>query len=110
MFCPKCGLNNEDDARFCFDCGERLDEPYEESAQSSGHDWRNINVPNVSPMYPPSIPGVPTPMGMPPPMPMPFQQPVLPPAAQVIIGAPVRPSALGGIFVLFSVLGLIGAL
>lgn len=113
MFCPKCGLNNEDDARFCFDCGESLLEPPPPpppQTPSSGFDWRNVNIPRVPPAVPPGIPGVPTPMGVPPPMPLPYQPPVLPPAAQVIIGAPMRSSPLGGIFVLFSIIGLIAAL
>src|SRR5687767_14439777 len=102
MFCPKCGLNNEDDARFCFDCGERLDAPGPQTPPGTGPDWRNINIP---PAVPPAIHNVPAPIA-PPPAPMAYQPPVTQMPAQVIIGAPARQSALGGIFILLSVFAL----
>jgi hypothetical protein len=102
MFCPRCGSNNEDDARFCFSCGDRMTEA-STPAPSSGPDWRDFQTP---PQIPPPV--YPTPV-VPPPMPMAYQQPVMPPP-QVIIGAPTRPSAFGGIFVFLSVIALIGAL
>jgi hypothetical protein len=104
MFCPKCGLNNEDDARFCANCGERMTDPVSQTAPRSGPDWRDFNGPTMPAGVPPVMPQPMTPP------PMPFQTPVLPPAAQVIIGAPARPSAFSGIFLLFSVVALIGAM
>jgi hypothetical protein len=100
MFCPKCGSNNEDGARFCFSCGQRMTDGGPQTSRS-GPAWRDFQPP------PPVQPPVPTPITPPPPV---FTPPPIYTAPQVIIGAPRRPSAFGGVFILFSVLALFGAI
>ena len=36
MFCPKCGSENPDDARFCGSCGESLSTAHDAPASTSG--------------------------------------------------------------------------
>ena len=33
MFCPKCGAQNVDDAKFCVNCGSQIEKPEGEQAQ-----------------------------------------------------------------------------
>src|SRR5688572_29886497 len=100
MFCPKCGSNNEDGARFCFSCGQRMTDGAAQTPRS-GPAWRDFQTPQ-----PTAPPQVPTPITPPPPV---FTPPPIYQAPQVIIGAPRRPSSFGGVFILFSVLALFGA-
>jgi hypothetical protein len=100
MFCPKCGSNNEDGARFCFSCGTRMTDGSTQAPQS-GPAWRDF------PQQMPTPPPTPVPF-TPPPPPVVYQQPVIPPP-QVIIGAPRASSSMGPLFVLLSVIGLFGA-
>ena len=103
MFCPQCGSNNDDNVRFCFNCGRRLTDGSEDTAPQSGGGWRDFQTPTPAP------PVVPRPVTQVPPSPAPtfHQASVLP--RQVVIGAPRRGSALGPIFIALSVVALIVA-
>ncbi|HEX5139670.1 MAG TPA: zinc ribbon domain-containing protein [Dehalococcoidia bacterium] len=85
MFCPGCGTNNEDGARFCYRCGRRLSDGSSDQPQT-GPAWKDFveAVPDPVPVEVINAP-IPEPVPVPP----------LPISPQIIVGRPKRDLPLG---------------
>lgn len=77
LFCPRCGNNNDNNARFCFSCGQRFQQG-SQPAGPSGPQWGRFQDP--APPAPPTPQPVAPP---PPPMPRPVQMQMAPPPPPV---------------------------
>jgi hypothetical protein len=58
VFCPRCGNNNDNTARFCFSCGQRFSQN-NQPAGPSGPEWSQFQDP--APSAPPPAPAPPPP-------------------------------------------------
>jgi hypothetical protein len=71
-YCPQCGTENQDEARFCFSCGTAIpaappppssipEEPATDAAGPAGAGWRPSGAPSTTPSEPPSAQAQPQP-------------------------------------------------
>jgi hypothetical protein len=92
LFCPGCGSNNDDQARFCYRCGRQLHTGTE--APQSGPAWRDFVEPAREPEPEPPPPEPPPPPPLPPP--------------QVVIGKPKRELPIAALITAIFGLGIFG--
>src|SRR6476620_3601470 len=78
VFCPRCGNNNDNNARFCFSCGQRFQQG-SQPAGPSGPQWGQFQDPAPAPP--------PTPRPAAPPQPPPPSRPV---NTQIVAAPPAK--------------------
>jgi hypothetical protein len=100
VFCPRCGNNNDNNARFCFSCGQRFQQGNQPTGPS-GPQWGQFQDPAPAPPPPPRPVAAPPPPRVvqtqiaPPPPPVRRTNPAL--AVAIIAGLVIL---IGGAFVL----------
>ncbi|MBC7253781.1 MAG: zinc ribbon domain-containing protein [Actinobacteria bacterium] len=87
-YCPQCGNENRDEARFCVRCGNRLPEPQAEEPPAPPE-----SLPEQPTPYAPPAPGLPH-AGVPPAASPPHPHPA-PVPPRYTYGAPARPATAG---------------